>query len=152
MGIDSGFERAVPCQVVEYPSSSMQAPRQHVMKKADTNNDKRAAPCFSGLPVGSCCAFGEVTTDTENGLFALLGIKQTGLELDTSLPLALLLSDSFSEPLGVKLPAFLLGFFQAELPHAPTPVIASLGLPEICPVICVRSYQSLSSVPSARWD
>lgn len=114
MGVDSGFEGAVPCQVAEYPSSSMQAPRQHVMSKADT---EITMSVLRRVPLSSCYAFGEVTTDRENGLFVCsAGNKTPWPWVGRIAPRALLLSDSFPEPPGVKLPGFFLGFFQAT-PH-----------------------------------
>lgn len=114
MGVDSGFEGAVPCQVAEYPSSSMQAPRQHVMSKADT---EITMSVLRRVPLSSCYAFGEVATDRENGLFVCsAGNKTPWPWVGRMAPRALLLSDSFPEPPGVKLPGFFLGFFQAT-PH-----------------------------------
>lgn len=98
MGVGSGFEGAVPRQVAEYPSSSMQATGQSTMRKADTNNNDCAVLHFSGPPLGSCSVSSEVRKDTVNGLSSLLGTIRTGFGSEALLPLALVASDSVPEP------------------------------------------------------
>lgn len=85
-GFTVGFEGTVFCRVAEYPSSSMQAPRQQGIHAADRNTNECAALCFSGVPIDSHSSLGEVMKDTENGLFSVLWTTQTGPGLEAFLP------------------------------------------------------------------
>lgn len=47
LGVGSGFEGAVPCQVAESPSSSTQASGRSFMSKEDTKITRRVPRCVS---------------------------------------------------------------------------------------------------------
>lgn len=148
-GFTAGFEGTVFCQAAEYPSSSMQAPRQQGIHAADRNTNECAALCFSGVPIDSHSSLGEVMKDTENGLFSVLQTTQTGPGLEAFLPrhcsCQTLLLEPSQNSARIPLPGLLPGH-TASL-SGPCVCIPTLALPESRPVICPRPYQHLSSCP-----
>lgn len=153
-GFTVGFEGTVFCQVAEYPSSSMQAPRQQGIHAADRNTNECADLCFSGIPIDSHFSLGEVMKDTENGLFSVLRTTQTGPGLEAFLPWHCSCQTCSWSPLRIQLASPFLGFFQAVLPPSPDPACASPLLHYQKAIL--SSAHGLTSiclpVPSGKWD
>lgn len=98
LGVGSGFEEAVPCQVAEYPSSSMQASGQSFMSKADTKITRAVLLCVSLV-----CLWAHVLHLIKSCLFSLLRTIQTPWAGRIAPP-GPAPSDGSQVPLRVKLP------------------------------------------------
>ena len=139
-GFTAGFEGTVFCQAAEYPSSSMQAPRQQGIHAADRNTNECAALCFSGVPIDSH--------------FLSCGQHKPALGWKPSSPGTAPVRLCSWSPLRIQLASPFLGFFQAILPPSLDPACASPLLHYQKAVL--SSAHGLTSiclpVPSGKWD